>query len=72
MVKTKQTEEFYRSEIRKILSEVKESFKNKQKNNYDLLESYDEVRLDFETIENEKESVHSILDVYERAKKLLD
>ncbi|MCU5339270.1 hypothetical protein OCA10_08685 [Bacillus cereus] len=72
MMKTKQTEGFYRSEIRKILSEVKESFKDKQKNNYDLLESYDEVRLDFETIENEKESVHSVIDVYERAKKLLD
>jgi len=69
MIETEQTEEFYKNEIRKILSEVKESFKDKQKNNYDLLESYEEVRLDFE---NEKEPVHSVIDVYERAKQLLD
>lgn len=71
MIETKQTEEFYKNEIRKILSEVKESFKGKQKNNYDLLELYEEVRLAFETIESEKESVHSVIDVYEMSKKLL-
>ncbi|EEK75214.1 hypothetical protein bcere0007_3400 [Bacillus mycoides] len=71
MIEAKQTEEFYKNEIRKILSEVKESFKGKQKNNYDLLELYDEVRVDFETIESERESVHGVVDIYERAKQLL-
>ncbi|AZJ23152.1 hypothetical protein CT694_27350 [Bacillus wiedmannii bv. thuringiensis] len=71
MIEMNQTDDFYRSEIRKILSEVKESFKNKQKNNYDLLELYDGIRLDFESIESDKESIHSVTDVYERAKQLL-
>ncbi|PEP36638.1 hypothetical protein CN575_02385 [Bacillus wiedmannii] len=71
MVGMKQTDDFYRSEIRKKLSEVKESLTNKQKNNYDLLELYDEIRLDFELIESGKESVHTVTDVYEKAKQLL-
>lgn len=71
MIEMKQTDDFYRSETRRILSEVKESFTNKQKNNYDLLELYDEIRVDFESIESGKESVHSVTDVYERAKQLL-
>lgn len=71
MIEAKQTDDFYRSETRRILSEVKESLTSKQKNNYDLLELYDEIRVDFESIESGKESVHSVTDVYERAKQLL-
>ncbi|PGZ96927.1 hypothetical protein COE51_16275 [Bacillus pseudomycoides] len=66
VIEKEKTVESYKDEIKEILTKVRESFKNEQMYNYELLERYEEVEKDFKDIEN-----NNIVEVYENVKQLL-
>jgi hypothetical protein len=72
MVDEKQTNDFYKREIKNILKQVERSLKKEQIYNYELFEQYTEVENDFKDIQNNNILANNILGVYENAKKLLN
>lgn len=61
----------YKNEIRTILSEVKNSFKNKNIYDYDLYELYCEIEKDFKSIENGNISEELLKKLHNRTLELL-
>ncbi|PGC18511.1 hypothetical protein COM08_15070 [Bacillus wiedmannii] len=61
----------YKNEIRTILSEVKNSFKNDNIYDYDLYELYCETEKDFTSIENGDISEELLIKLHNRTLELL-
>ncbi|GMR65805.1 hypothetical protein [Bacillus sp. MN7755] len=61
----------YENEIRTILTEVKNSFKNKNIYDYDLYELYCEIEQDFKSIENGNISEELLIKLHNRTLELL-
>ncbi|MGE1044104.1 hypothetical protein ACQKF0_29705 [Bacillus wiedmannii] len=61
----------YKNEIRTILSEVKNSFKNDNIYDYDLYEIYCEIEQDFKSVENGNTSEEVLIKLHDKALELL-
>lgn len=61
----------YKNEIRTILSEVKNSFKNENVYDYDLYGLYCEIEKDFKSIENGNTSEELLIKLHNRTLELL-
>lgn len=72
IVEKEKLEEDYKNEIRSILLKVQTSFGNEQMYNYDLLEKHTELEIEFKKIENQENVHNEILNIYSRAKELMN
>ena len=71
MLVAEHTEEFYKSEIVRTFEEIQESLRGKDRYNYDFLDEFTTLELDFFRIELRINVYKESLDIYNRAKLLL-
>ncbi|MEB9454151.1 hypothetical protein [Bacillus anthracis] len=71
MLVAEHTEEFYKGEIVRTFKRIQGSLKGENRYNYDLLDEFTSLELDFHRIELRINVYKESLDIYNRAKLLL-
>ncbi|MCU5687081.1 hypothetical protein OCB18_05025 [Bacillus cereus] len=71
MLVAEHTEEYYKNEIVNTFEKIQEAFRGEYRYNYDFLDEFTTLELDFHRIELRINVYKQSLDIYNRAKLLL-